>query len=114
MSDATPSRQVAFFSGKTRKPETFTQVMKRKIDSVAGQAIYNRRMGTVEPLFGNLSNIGLNRFTLRAGRRWMRNGSCTVSSTTCLRFTDTGQNTDNAALSGNKAIFLRTLTTDKN
>ena len=67
--DKTPSRQVAFFSGKTRKPETFTQVMKRKIDSVAGKAIYNRRMGTVEPLFGNLSNIGLNRFTLRGRKK---------------------------------------------
>jgi hypothetical protein len=67
--DRTPSRQVAFFSGKTRNPETFTQVMKRKIDSALGKAVYNRRMGAVEPVFGNLSNIGLNRFTLRGRKK---------------------------------------------
>jgi hypothetical protein len=60
---------VAFFSGETRKPETFTQVMKRKIDSAMGKAVYNRRMGAVEPVFGNLSNIGLNRFTLRGRKK---------------------------------------------
>jgi hypothetical protein len=60
---------VAFFSGKTRKPETFTQVMKQKIDSALGRSVYNRRMGTVEPVFGNLSNIGLNRFTLRGRKK---------------------------------------------
>ena len=63
--DRTPTRQVAFFSGKTGKLETFTQVMKRKIDSVTGKAIYNRRMGAVEPVFGHLRNIGLDRFTPR-------------------------------------------------
>jgi hypothetical protein len=67
--DRTPTRQVAFFSGKTRKPETFTQVMKRKIDSALGRSVYNRRMGAVEPVFGNLSNIGLNRFTLRGRKK---------------------------------------------
>lgn len=67
--DRTPSRQVAFFSGKTRKPETFTQVMKRKIDSAVGKSIYNRRMGAVEPVFGNLRNIGLSRFTLRGRKK---------------------------------------------
>lgn len=63
------TRQVAFFSGKTRKPETFTQLMKRKIDSAAGKAIYNRRLGTVEPVFGHLRNIGLDRFTLRGKKK---------------------------------------------
>lgn len=67
--DRTPSRQVAFFNGKIRKPETFTQVMKRKIDSAVGKSIYNHRMGAVEPVFGNLSNIGLNRFTLRGRKK---------------------------------------------
>ncbi|MGH8167558.1 MAG: IS1182 family transposase [Woeseiaceae bacterium] len=67
--DRTPTRQVAFFSGKTRKPETFTQVMKRKIDSALGRSVYNRRLGAVEPVFGNLSNIGLNRFTLRGRKK---------------------------------------------
>lgn len=63
--DKTEVRQVCFFSGDTRKPETFTQTMKRKIDSLMGKAIYNRRIATVEPVFGHLRNIGLERFTLR-------------------------------------------------
>ncbi|WP_205126776.1 transposase [Nitrincola tibetensis] len=37
-----------------------------KIDSPMGRHIYSQRLGTVEPVFGNLeSNKGLNRFTLR-------------------------------------------------
>lgn len=68
--ERTPSRQVAFFSGATRdKRETFTQLMKRKIDSARGKAVYHRRVGTVEPVFGHLSNIGLDRFTLRGRRK---------------------------------------------
>lgn len=67
--DRTPSRQVAFFSGKTRRPETFTQVMKRKIDSTLGRSVYNRRMGAVEPVFGHLRNLGLDRFTLRGRKK---------------------------------------------
>jgi hypothetical protein len=63
--DRTEVRQVAFFSGETRKPETFTAQMKRKIDSVPGKAVYHRRIATVEPVFGHLRNIGLDRFTLR-------------------------------------------------
>ncbi len=67
--DRTEVRQVAFFSGETRKPETFTQAMKRKIDSLAGKAVYNRRIATVEPVFGHLRNIGLDRFTLRGRKK---------------------------------------------
>ncbi|MFZ5655418.1 MAG: IS1182 family transposase [Pseudomonadota bacterium] len=63
--DRTEVRQVAFFTGEYRKPETFTQMMKRKIDSLAGKAIYHRRIATVEPVFGHLRNLGLDRFTLR-------------------------------------------------
>ena len=39
--------------------------MRTKFDSPAGRAIYSRRMGTVEPVFGNLQNKGMRRFTLR-------------------------------------------------
>ena len=63
--DRTEARQVCFFNGKRNKTESFTQVMKRKIDSLAGKNIYNRRIATVEPVFGHLRNIGLDRFTLR-------------------------------------------------
>ena len=67
----TEARQVYFFQGRLeKKPETFTQKMKRKIDSVKGRLIYNRRLGTAEPVFGNIcSTIGLNRFTLRGKRK---------------------------------------------
>jgi hypothetical protein len=43
--------------------------MKRKIDSVLGKAIYNRRIAMVEPVFGHLCNLGLDRFTLRGRKK---------------------------------------------
>jgi transposase len=69
--DRTEARQVYFFQGSAEsKPETFTQKMKRKIDSVKGRLIYNKRLGTAEPVFGHIcSIIGLNRFTLRGKRK---------------------------------------------
>jgi len=69
--DRTEARQVYFFQGSVEsKPETFTQKMKRKIDSIRGRLIYNTRLGTAEPVFGNIcSAIGLNRFTLRRKRK---------------------------------------------
>jgi hypothetical protein len=67
----TEARQVYFFQGSAEsKPETFTQKMKRKIDSIRGRLIYDRRLGTAEPVFGNIcSTLGLNRFTLRGKRK---------------------------------------------
>lgn len=65
--DRTPVRQVAFFQGEApNKPETFTARMKRKIDAAKGRAVYSRRLGTVEPVFGNITVMKrLSRFTLR-------------------------------------------------
>ena len=65
--DKSDTRQVAFFHDKTDKSKyTHTQKMKQKIDSPEGKAIYNQRMGTVEPVFGNITwNRKLNRFMLR-------------------------------------------------
>ena len=65
--DQTSSRQVYFFTGRSAEaPETFTAKMKRKIDTWSGRLIYGKRLGIVEPVFGNLkNNIGLLRFTLR-------------------------------------------------
>ena len=65
--DQKTSRQVCFFDGKAeRGAESFTDKMKRKIDSWKGRLIYGFRLGIVEPVFGNLeNNIGLTRFTLR-------------------------------------------------
>ncbi len=62
----TPVRQVVFFTGKTYRPESHTDRMKRKLDSEAGRRLYGQRLGTVEPVFANIRyNKGLNRFTLR-------------------------------------------------
>jgi len=64
-------RQVYFFQGPTGvRPETFTAKMKRKIDSIKGRLIYNRRLGTAEPPFAHIKSIlGLGRFTLRGKRK---------------------------------------------
>lgn len=67
--DRTEVRQVTFFNIPPDKLESFTQRMKRKIDSVAGKAIYQLRIATVEPVFGHLRNIGLDHFTLRGRKK---------------------------------------------
>ena len=44
--------------------------MKTKIDSLVGRMIYSKRLGTVEPPFGNLRyHKGLDRFTLRGRKK---------------------------------------------
>ncbi|MGZ8984686.1 MAG: IS1182 family transposase [Methylotenera sp.] len=70
-SDKTKSRQVSFFQGKVPDtPETYTDKMKRRIDSAEGRVAYGRRFATVEPVFGNLRhNKQLNRFTLRGQKK---------------------------------------------
>ena len=41
------------------------EILKAVIDSESGRKLYGKRMGTVEPVFGNLrANKGLDRFTL--------------------------------------------------
>jgi hypothetical protein len=65
------TRQVAFFTGKTKgAAATYTKLMKEKIDSEEGRAIYSKRIGTVEPVFGNIRHtLKLNRFTMRGKRK---------------------------------------------
>jgi transposase len=69
--DRSEVRQVCFFqTEKTTKPGTFTEMMKRKIDSIKGRLIYNRRLGTAEPPFAHIrSMMRLDRFTLRGKRK---------------------------------------------
>jgi C4-type Zn-finger protein len=44
--------------------------MKRKIDSPEGRHIYSQRLGTVEPVFGHITDaIGIRRFSLRGKRK---------------------------------------------
>ncbi len=63
----TKTRQVCFFRGKAPGgAASYTDIMKRAIDSERGRALYGRRFATVEPVFGNIRyNKGLDRFTLR-------------------------------------------------
>jgi hypothetical protein len=59
-------RQVSFIINKSKKNQTFTDWMKKKIDSPEGRQIYSHRMSVVEPVFGNIgTNKKLNRFSLR-------------------------------------------------
>ncbi len=41
------------------------QRMRRKFDTPVGRAIYSKRIGTVEPVFGSIQSRGMRRFTLR-------------------------------------------------
>lgn len=69
--EKTKIRQVAFFQGKAKgTADTFTDRMKRALDSPHGRALYGRRIGIVEPVFANLRyNKRLTRFTLRGQRK---------------------------------------------
>ena len=65
----TKTRQVAFLRGKATG-ESYTDKMKKRIDSPKGRIEYGRRFATVEPVFGNLRyNKGLDRFTLRGQKK---------------------------------------------
>jgi hypothetical protein len=62
---------VAIFMGRSKhaKPD-YLALMKEKIDTPQGRYQYSRRMGIVEPVFGNISStLGLNRFSLRTKRK---------------------------------------------
>ena len=63
---STKARQVVIFD----KVENATEKMKRKIDSPFGRSMYSKRMGTVEPVFGNIrGRKNLDRFTLRGKKK---------------------------------------------
>ena len=58
------TRQVRIFHGKL--PGSLTDEMKQKIDTKEGRRIYNKRLGIVEPVFGNIRSCKrMDRFTLR-------------------------------------------------
>ena len=64
--DTTETKQVTLFIGKTEaRKETPIEKMKRKFDTVMGRYTYNQRIAIVEPVFANLQNKGMRRFTLR-------------------------------------------------
>ena len=69
--ERTEIRQVAYFIGRSAKgKQTFTEKMKRKIDTVTGRAIYSMRLAIGEPPFAHIrSALRLDRFTLRGKKK---------------------------------------------
>ena len=58
-------RQVQFLMDKCQHI-SHSDRMKVKIDSAAGRRQYSKRLGAIEPVFGNITvNKGMNKFTLR-------------------------------------------------
>lgn len=68
--ERTEQRQVAFFKQRVgEKPERAMDRMRRRFDSIEGRRIYSARIGIVEPVFANIRNKGMTRFTLRGKRK---------------------------------------------
>ena len=63
----TKARQVVILEASTTGRQlNYSALMRERFDTVEGRSIYSRRMGTVEPVFGNIAGTKkLNRFTLR-------------------------------------------------
>jgi len=80
--ERTLTRQVVFFTGRTAdRPETYTQKMKKKIDSPQGRNRYSQRLAIVEPVFANICST-LGRVSVyEAGPRWTLSGSSSVLCT---------------------------------
>jgi transposase len=66
----TETKQITIFIGREQeKQETPIERMKRKFDTLYGRFVYNKRIAIVEPVFGNLRNKGMDRFTLRGKKK---------------------------------------------
>jgi len=59
-------RQVTRFEPKARDPQNASERMRSAIDSPLGRRLYSQRIGTVEPVFGDIRhNKHLTRLNLR-------------------------------------------------
>jgi hypothetical protein len=74
--DRTPQRQLTIIKhqeGPPPRPRSkcneAVKRMRKKFDTPLGREIYSRRMGTVEPVFANIQNKGMRRFTLRGQKK---------------------------------------------
>ena len=64
--ETTDTKQVTIFIGRSEESkQSPIEKMRRKFDTLFGRFIYNKRIAIVEPVFGNLKNKGMDRFTLR-------------------------------------------------
>ena len=58
-------RQVQFVNDSSTSVISYSDKMKVKIDSSAGWRQYSKRLGAIEPVFGNITvKKGMNKFTL--------------------------------------------------
>jgi len=63
-------KQVSRFEPRTKDPQNPSERMRSAIDSVKGRQLYGGRIGTVEPVFGNIRhNKGLTRLNLRGRQK---------------------------------------------
>jgi hypothetical protein len=68
--EVTETKQVTIFIGRSEQSkESPIEKMRRKFDTLFGRFIYNKRIAIVEPVFGNLKNKGMDRFTLRGKQK---------------------------------------------
>ena len=68
--ETTETKQMTIFIGRTdQTKDSPIEKMKRKFDTLFGRFIYNKRIAIVEPVFGNLKNKGMDRFTLRGKKK---------------------------------------------
>jgi hypothetical protein len=68
--EKTETKQMTIFIGLSDETkDSPIEKMKRKFDTLFGRFIYNKRIAIVEPVFGNLKNKGLDRFTLRGKKK---------------------------------------------
>lgn len=66
----TEVKHVTIFIGREQeKQDTPIERMKRKFDTLYGRFVYNKRIAIVEPVFGNIKNKGMDRFTLRGKKK---------------------------------------------
>lgn len=66
----TETKQVTIFIGRSEdSKDSPIEKMRRKFDTLFGRFIYNKRIAIVEPVFGNLKNKGMDRFTLRGKQK---------------------------------------------
>ena len=69
--ERTAIRQVACFHGKSEEGrQSFTERMKRKIDTAKGRVLYGMRLAVAEPPFAHICRVmGLDRFSHRGRRK---------------------------------------------
>ena len=63
-------RQFVWFKTHLPEHQPYTKRMIKKIDTPEGRYEYSKRLGTIEPVFANItSNLGLKRFTMRGKKK---------------------------------------------